>query len=247
MFSILLSSFFVFQSSFIADGEITESYHAAAWKGHFSAQNFQDPTERKQLIAYRRTLSQGMNALPKAHTKQLKKLELRNKAHYSRGMANHEKLILNTGKIKTRDEFMSVFIHEMGHIVDLGHLKGTKGHRTKFRDGKRSIFSDDPSVKFYRISWINDKNRRRGTKRKDFVSGYAMSDPFEDFSESYLFYRLHGDKFRHIARTSTSLRRKYDFLRTNVFNGEEFQTEKQNAQFTHGKLWDATLLPITSL
>jgi len=226
---------------------LTENFHASAWRGHFSAQNFSQTEDKKALLGHRRTIAKAMRALPENHVKSLKHLEIKNRPHRSRGMANHKKMILHTGKIETKDELMSVFIHEMGHIVDLGHLKGQKGYRTKFKDGKRAIFSDDASVKFYQISWLNSKNRRRGASRKDFVSGYAMSDPFEDFAESYLFYRVHGDKFRKISKHSVPLRRKYNFLRTQVFDHQEFQIKKDDPKFTHEKLWDATLLPIDNL
>ena len=158
-------------------------------------------------------------------------------------MANSKKMILHTASIDNEDELISVFVHELGHIVDLGTLKNTSGGQSEFRDGKTPIFKNDISLKFYRISWKNSKERKETATRADFVSGYSLSSPFEDFAESYLFYRLHGEKFRQIAKKSNALQKKYDFMKQYVFENKEFQKGKVTP-FAHGVIWDSTLLDI---
>jgi hypothetical protein len=71
-----------------------------------------------------------------------------------------------------------------------------------------------------------------------------MSNAFEDFAESYLFYRFHGEIFREIALKSKALTQKYLFMKEFVFDGQEFQINKQSNTFVQGVLFDATLLPI---
>jgi len=127
----------------------------------------------------------------------------------------------------------------------MGSVDGDRGRLSNFKDDGKTIRLSDPSVGFYEISWETSTKRKKDADRRDFVSGYAMTNVFEDFAESYLFYRLHGDKFRRIMSQSEALRKKYDFLKEKVFNGEEFQTDHTDTTFVHNTIWDATLLPLT--
>jgi len=218
----------------------------AGWQGHFSAQSFADtPVDQSKLSDIKRWVRTSILNLPEEHTNALQDLKVRNQYHVSRGLANHEKIILNTSTIQNRDEMISVFIHELGHLVDLSVLSGDRGRLSNFKDDGKTIRLSDPSVGFYEISWETSTKRKKDADRRDFVSGYAMTNVFEDFAESYLFYRLHGDKFRRIMSQSEALRKKYDFLKEKVFNGEEFQTDHTDTTFVHNTIWDATLLPLT--
>jgi hypothetical protein len=216
------------------------------WVGHFSAKNFKKTrTDRLRLSFVKRQIRKTILALPAWHTDALDKLEIRNESNISRGLSTSKKIILHTNSIDTTDELQSVFIHELGHIVDLGALTGKRGTRTRFQDGNIPILSDDPSVKFYGISWSSAKTLKTNTQQSDFVSGYAKTDCFEDFAESYLFYRLHGEKFRALAKNSTALQKKYIFIKTFVFSDIEFGTEKEELSVAY--LFDTTLLPIEPL
>ncbi len=215
------------------------------WNGYFSAQRFENsPKDRIALQSIKNNLREVIQLLPKSHTKSLKNLEIRNKTHVSRGMANDQKMILHTQSIDTSDELKAVFVHEMGHIFDLGTLNGNSKEKSAFRHGNNFVSQDDPSLGFYKLSWIDSVTKKSGTVSRDFVSGYAASNAFEDFAESYVFYRLHGEKFRKSMTESKILRRKYYFLKSVVFNGEEFQLHKDGQSFAHGGLWDVTLLPL---
>jgi len=212
------------------------------WDGHFAAQDFHNTSEKTALNTIKQNLRTAVLALPREHTVALKSLEVRNSHHVSRGLANSKKIILNTGNIDTNAELKAVFVHELGHIVDLGKLQGQSGRQSEFRDGSRPIWTDDPSLAFYRLSWINSDKRQRGHSKHDFVSGYAMSNPFEDFAESYIFYRLHGAKFRAATTKSEALGKKYAFMRDKVFAGKEFQTDRYVENYIPGLIWDVTLL-----
>lgn len=222
-------------------GGITQYFSKKPWIGLFSARKFtrEDQVELKNIQS---TLQASLIDLPTLHTAALKKLEVRKDTHVSRGLANSQMMILNTDSISSEDELKAVFTHEMGHIVDLGMLTSNSNIKTVFWSPGTQVFANDPSLDFYHLSWKDDKTKSNLALRSDFVSGYAMSSPFEDFAESYLFYRLHGEKFRQITHYSKVLAAKYDFMKTKVFNGEEFQTRKAENGFLHNLIWDATLV-----
>lgn len=143
---------------------------------------------------------------------------------------------------RTKEEFTAVLIHELGHIIDLGGLRGTpQSGRSEFQDGAIPIFEDDPSLDFYRISWQSSFEKKDAARLADFVSGYAEHDVFEDFSETLLFYRLHGTTFRALAVQNPILQQKYDFFKNSVFAGEEFDGGTENVQDWE-QPWDVTKL-----
>ena len=70
-----------------------------------------------------------------------------------------------------KNEILSVFIHELGHYFDIVYLE------------KKVLF--DVSDMFYQLSWIDINIMKAGLNTKDFVSGYAMTNKYEDFAESF--------------------------------------------------------------
>jgi hypothetical protein len=137
-------------------------------------------------------------------------------------------------------EAKDVLIHELGHIVDLNGIHTqTFSDPSVFTDGNATIYADDPSVRFYEISWINNTTWKSGISRRDFVTGYAGTDPFEDFSESFLLYIEHGNAFRAMTKESPVLQKKYEYLQTEVFGGKEFFTGTIPADITKRE-WDGT-------
>jgi len=211
------------------------------WNGHFSVVNFKT-NEKQKLASIKNSLDKALALLPKNHTKALKYLEIKNEKNKSRGMANAKKMIIYTGTIDSDQELKAIFIHEMGHVVDIGVVQGYNQIPSMFTNGNTPIYTDDISLKFYKISWKNSITRKNDAQRSDFVSGYAMTNAFEDFAESYLFYRLHGEKFRYSMKYSPQLRKKYDYLKTEIFYGQEFQINKKVKNFVPDVIWDATLL-----
>jgi hypothetical protein len=78
-----------------------------------------------------------------------------------------------------RDEEVAVFIHEFWHYIDIDYLKN-------------DFVSWDKSEKFYQISWESTKILNWWQKINDFVSWYAMTNKYEDFAESFIYYVLHN-------------------------------------------------------
>jgi len=135
-------------------------------------------------------------------------------------------------------EFLRVLVHELGHIVDFRNLEGQNSYLknnvyTEF--GKKVFAIDDPSIDFYSISWINENTRSRSATYKDFVSGYSMSDIFEDFAETINFYLNYKSIFQELTKQSDALLAKYNFI-DSIFGGQYLNNgEKKKSQFEQYK------------
>ncbi len=166
--------------------------------------------------------------------------------NYDKNAANRglggEHTIIVIGHVPDR-EFRALIVHECGHVADLGGLRGTPaGGYTNFYDGHKPIYANDSSVAFYEISWITPVINQPGTKESDFVSGYAASDPFEDFAETFAYFALQQESFKKIAASNPVLKAKYDFMEQVVFAGSMSIAQ---GQYVPGKNipWDVTKLP----
>lgn len=106
-------------------------------------------------------------------------------------------------------ELVSIFIHELGHYIDIQFLQ------------KKVLF--DPSDKFYEISWDYLDIIKPWLNKNDFVSWYAMTNKYEDFAESFIYYVLYNDDFRDKSQKSDIIKQKYDFFSKVVFSQDEFK------------------------
>jgi len=187
------------------------------------------------------TIEKTLNVLPKDHVQALNKLTLVFDPEAKRGQAGG-----NIMKLRCEDiseiELSAVLIHEMGHITDIGGFQGSAAGSYEFVDGSRPVWSDDLSVEFYKISWISNDEWADGVAELDFVSGYAGSDPFEDFAESYAYYILQGDSFRVLASVNDVLAAKYEFLKEKVFDGFEYSGIGQYKELLLKRPYDVSLL-----
>ena len=111
-------------------------------------------------------------------------------------------------------EYISVFIHELWHYIDLYFLE-------------KKVFIDI-SDKFYKISWETTKVKKENQTVKDFVSWYSMTNKYEDFSESFTYYILHNKDFLENTKKSPILKQKYDFFSNYLFKNKEFFNSKFN-------------------
>ena len=138
-----------------------------------------------------------------------------------RGYATRDSIILNLWSVQSKNEFIELSTHEMWHIIDLGYIQWSASKKDKnyTEFGKVVFKTDDLSLSFYKISRNNEIIRRAEAKKKDFCSGYGMSDPFEDFSECFNLYTNHNIFFREIAKTNTTLKKKYNFI-AGIFNAQ---------------------------
>lgn len=159
----------------------------------------------------------------------------------NRGLGG-ESTIFVTGLVPDK-EFMALITHECGHVADLGGLKGTMdAGMTEFFDGTTPIYANDVSLRFYRISWANAKTRKAGSKEKDFASGYATSDAFEDFAEAFAFYALQEKEFARLAKSNVILAQKYAFMRDVVF-ADSAPVGEGSFVRRNTVPWDVTRLP----
>lgn len=126
-------------------------------------------------------------------------------------------------------EFLKLLVHELWHYVDIYTLAGYS----------------DPSNIFYRISWQNKTTKKSGETLSNFVSGYASTNKYEDFAESFVFYIFHNRDFADRAMKNDSLRRKYLFFSQYVFTKGEFVDTDYRIGKIPNYLWDTTKVPIS--
>ncbi len=146
-----------------------------------------------------------------------------------RGQVMGNKLILSTA-IKGNSEQIKVFVHELGHIIDIFYLK--KG------------LLADPSDVFYNISWESFNTKKKGQKITNFVSGYALSNKYEDFAESFSFYVFHNEDFARRAKNDAILQSKYDFFGRYVFDRDSFVGTSFGVSALKNYNWDTTKIQI---
>lgn len=170
---------------------------------------------------------------------QLQSLYVRYEKPTSRGLAGKTSIILD-GTVAPQ-EFRALLIHEFGHVTDLGCLVGKESAGpSPFRDGSEIIFTDDPSTEFYMFSWLNDQTRLRSAIPDDFVSGYAASDPFEDFAETFAYFVLQRNAFRIRAAMNPILAKKYNWMRDHF---DIVLNATGQHQWNGTVPWDITKLP----
>ncbi len=183
-----------------------------------------------------------LKSLPEEPVKKLKHLTLYFSESGRRGLGGGNTIILRCQNV-TDEELAAVLVHEMGHIMDTGVMEGSwTAGESQFVDGSKPIYKNDPSLGFYTLSFKNDTEVKWSATKYDFVSGYAMTDPFEDFAESYAYYILHGKEFRELAQDNDILERKYNYLKTRVFKGKEYESGEENVD-EKVRHFDVTVLP----
>ncbi|MBD3270568.1 hypothetical protein GF376_03505 [Candidatus Peregrinibacteria bacterium] len=185
---------------------------------------------------------QTLKKFPQNWVDQLDNLTLYYSNQGRRGLGGGNTIILRCKNVDN-EELVAVLVHEMAHIVDTGVIDGTKeAGESNFRDGSKPVYNNDKSLYFYRISFIDDKTVKSEATELDFVSGYAMTDPFEDFAESFTYYIIHGDKFRKLIKKNEALEKKYYYLKNRIFNGKEFYEISDNSVLDLYREYDTTAL-----
>lgn len=205
------------------DAVFAKKFDELSIKLHSGSSYKKDSKDNPQSIAHCKSVAyQTLNALPKIHSNLLAHLTFYFTKEGRRGLGSRNTIILRCMNISD-PELAAVLIHEIGHLVDTGLFEGSEASfESEFDDFGKPVFEDDPSVGFYRISFKDSTHTYENSSPLDFVSGYAMSDSFEDFAETYAYYILHGAEFRKILETSELLHEKYNYLKDSVFDGVEF-------------------------
>lgn len=131
-----------------------------------------------------------------------------------RWRAGSSTVMLYLGNINGTDEFTEILTHELGHIVDLSILKWTRRVvQNMFYNIDHTFFLiNDPSIDFYQVSRLDNQTRADHASAMGFVGWYAMTDPFEDFAESFNMYLNHHNVFALLAGTNSEMRKKYLFM-----------------------------------
>ncbi|MDD3646679.1 MAG: hypothetical protein PHH06_04725 [Candidatus Gracilibacteria bacterium] len=129
------------------------------------------------------------------------------------------------------NETLSVFIHEFAHFIDIYFLE--------------TNVSIDLSNKFYEISWESTKVMKQNQTQADFVSGYSMTNKYEDMAESFTYYVLHNSDFLEKTKSSSILKQKYDFFTNYLFRNKEFfKTDFSTGDEIKSYYWDITKIDI---
>lgn len=227
---LLATSLLILGASIAKDGGIaSHQSHAAASpvQAILPVASHQDIRADHQIL-----LSSTLRALPEQCRASLRNLYVRYDRPQQRGLAGKGTIILS-GNVRNA-ELRALFIHEFGHITDLGCLRGSpQSGQSTFRDGPETIFRDDPSTGFYGISWLQETARKPDSAPEDFVSGYAAKDAFEDFAETFAYFVLQPEAFRARAEGNGAIRQKWEWMTENVF--------KNHAPLAFGRPWDGSL------
>ena len=188
-------------------------------------------------------LNEIMRKMPKQCWDNLKNFYVRYDNSGQRGVAGKESIVMQ--RTSDDQEFRALFVHEFGHVLDLGCLQGTPASGvSEFKDGNDLMWNDDPSLLFYRISWTSHNVQKEGMKPEDFVTGYASWDVFEDLSESLAYYIFQRRAFEKRAQTNAKIAMKLAWIETYVFPGGTTIAEGTH-QWEGGVPWDSTKLPYT--
>lgn len=130
----------------------------------------------------------------------------------------------------TDSEFLWVLIHEFWHYYDIHSLEW-------------NAFGDI-SQNFYDISWKSVTTTKPDMTRKDFVSGYSMTNQYEDFAETYLYFILHNEDFAFKSISNTILQKKYDFMRSYITWSWDFTLQSFSDDDVQSYYWDITKIPV---
>ncbi|MFA6550186.1 MAG: hypothetical protein WCT36_02410 [Candidatus Gracilibacteria bacterium] len=172
--------------------EVAETQKGSAYSQNLTIVSDANLDECKNLV------QNTLNSLPQNQSSALKKISLIGSKMDRRGYGGYGEISLQCSDLPD-SEIIGVFTHEIGHVVD-----------------------DSSNNVFYKINWIDSSRKLRGSNKMDFVTGYAMTDAFEDFAESYTMYILHGNSFRNMADGNEKIKEKYYFMKDDIFNGVEF-------------------------
>lgn len=116
--------------------------------------------------------------------------------------------------------FMTLIAHEFGHGVGAGTYLNNIQFNAAYILGNISYIMNPADPNSARAIYI----KKRTENNDEFISGYAKTNHHEDFAESFSSYMFAGRIFRERAKNNIYLKQKYDFLKTNIFKGKEFET-----------------------
>jgi hypothetical protein len=123
---------------------------------------------------------------------------------------------------------MSTLVHEFTHDMDKRWQNDANTHMAFDR---KAVCS--PNLMDFQLagSPFQYNGANGAQNKKDFVSGYAAGlnnagqdyRQWEDAAESITAYMLLPEYFRSLAAASTVAKAKYDYIKSNLFGGKEFE------------------------
>lgn len=154
-----------------------------------------------------------------------------------RGLGGKSTIIID-GNVPN-NEFIALIVHECGHVIH-GNMLGTMtSGASLYKDGNDTFAKDSPATDFFAISWMTPQIANVGSAKENYVTGYAQSDSFEDFAETFTTYILQRPSMETRAKTNVSIAAKLAWM------NEHFplnQTILGIPQYSWDKKvpWDAT-------
>jgi hypothetical protein len=151
-----------------------------------------------------------LNALPAGCRDNLKNFSVLYKGATRRGLGGKTTIILD-GSVPD-GEFAALLVHECGHVIGANLAGSATSGDSGYRDGAQVFYKDSPMVAYWSLGWTATGARKAGLKDGDYASGYAKSDQYEDFAETFALYALQRDEFLERAKTSAIMASKLDWM-----------------------------------
>lgn len=191
-----------------------------------------DKDQKEKYNTLTLTTLQNINAILSKNYPSLEEwltsIIIKNESWSKRWYANHHAIVINTNWLE-QNEYIQVLTHEIWHIIDLWIIEwSTQKKDSLFTEFNKEVFSiNDISLLYYALSRESEKTRKTSSKKQDFCTTYAMSNPFEDFAECINLYLNHNNYFNTIKKSSTILDKKYNFI-SQIFNDNYIHKYLQN-------------------
>ena len=168
-------------------------------------------------------------------------IKIKRDTNWRRWYAGHHSIIILVKENMSYKQFFEVLTHELWHVIDLGVLEWDGWFKSKeYTEFWKVVFyKNDPSLDFYKLSWLWEKIKKPDAYISDFVSWYWMTNTFEDFAECFNMYLNHNWVFRQMATESNILRKKYNFL-AKYFKGKYIYSDKNFIYKQNFRPWDST-------
>lgn len=129
-----------------------------------------------------------------------------------RGLGGKSTIIIDGNAVG--NEFVGLMVHECGHVIHGNLLGNIASGASGFKDGNDVFAKDSPAASFFAISWSTQNVMKAGIKKADFVSGYAETDCFEDFAETFTAYVLERPWMETRAKSDPVIAAKLQWMQT---------------------------------
>ncbi len=183
-----------------------------------------------------------LGALPAGCRDNLKTFAVLYTGATRRGLGGKTTIILD-GSVPD-EEFAALLTHECGHVISANLQGDASTGESNYHDGRNAFYQNSPVPAFWKVAWKTETSRLSGNIDADFVSGYAKSDAFEDFAETFAAYVLQRGMLRERAKTNAAIAAKLAWMEKTLPLQENLLGE--GSAVWNGEVpWDVTRLPLT--